>query len=318
MSSTLHRNGCLMLHETDRVSDPVGCEINRLLVAASLSALPPEVFAQVVENISKNGHLLDLALCCHGFYDLVLPKLYSHLSLKISLLKDQPTYPKLRLLVSRILSNTTLASYVRSISLDQERACQAWDNENDGNEVDSGDDRGSEGDDGSIDNAAACLEMGNEEDLYENPADMPNLFNLLQPMSVFERSEQMEGVKNNDEETLVALLVQAVPNLEAMSIEINAIKRPVFYQVFERAVAGREDSNVSPPIQSFARLQVVINNCDGSGAQTCGMTPALLDQYLDYRPCVRSTCLMWGVGNPSRARSHLQRSKMAHALPSST
>ena len=269
-------------------------------MAPSLSALPPEVFTQIVENIPKNGHLLDLALCCHGFYDLVLSKLYSHLSLKVNLLKHQPTYPKLRLLFSRILSNPIMASYVRSITLDQEWTCQAWNDEENGKEIDNGDDHEYEGDDHGyegddheyggdnvyIENAAACLEMGNEEDSYEHPADLPNLFNLLQPMSVYERSELMEGVENNDEDALVALLFQAVPNLKAMSIEIDPFEAVLFYKVFRRAVAAREDSNVSPPIQSFARLQVVINNCDGSGAQTCGMPTRLLDQYLRL-PAIR-------------------------------
>ncbi|KAI4259405.1 MAG: hypothetical protein L6R42_004590 [Xanthoria sp. 1 TBL-2021] len=261
-------------------------------MAPSLSTLPPEIFTQIIENIPKNGHLHDLALCCHGFYDLVLPKLYSHLSLKVNLLNDQPSYPKLRSLVSRILFNPTLASHVRSITLDQEWSCQAScsDGEEDSEEVDDDDDdddEGGEDDNHHIGNAAECLETGNDEKgIYQKAADMPDLFHLLQHMSVFDRSELMEGTENNNEDALMALLFQSVPNLKAMSIEIHPIEAHLFFKVFRRAAAGREHLQVSPPIQSFARLQVVINNCDGSGAETCGMPTNLLYRYIRL-PAIR-------------------------------
>lgn len=259
-------------------------------MAPSLSTLPPEIFTQIIENIPKNGHLHDLALCCHGFYDLVLPKLYSHLSLKVNLLNDQPSYPKLRSLVSRILFNPTLASHVRSITLDQEWSCQAScsDGEEDSEEIDDDDDaEGGEDDNHHIGNAAECLETGNDEKgIYQKAADMPDLFHLLQHMSVFDRSELMEGTENNNEDALMALLFQSVPNLKAMSIEIHPIEAHLFFKVFRRAAAGREDLQVSPPIQSFARLQVVINNCDGSGAETCGMPTNLLYRYIRL-PAIR-------------------------------
>ena len=87
-----------------------------IIMPASLNVLPGELLTQIVANIQKCGWLLDLALCCRSFYDLVVPYLYSH----VKLIAHPITAgcPALEKFAIQVLRNLTLASYVQDFTLD--------------------------------------------------------------------------------------------------------------------------------------------------------------------------------------------------------
>ena len=86
-------------------------------MAPSLGSLPPELLNQVIVHINKSDHLLNLALCCRAFHNIVLPHLFSHITLRI---REAPEgghhHPGLWGLIDRLMNNSLLASSVRSIT----------------------------------------------------------------------------------------------------------------------------------------------------------------------------------------------------------
>lgn len=260
-------------------------------MAPSLSTLPPEIFTQIIENIPKNGHLLDLALCCHGFYALVLPELYSHLSLNVDLLDDRRTHPKLRLLTCRILSSPTLASSVRSITLNQEWSCpKSYPHDDDDHvtEINDNHNEAYEDHDDYNHDVTWYPRANHQESTNQNAAeaDMLDIFHLPQHMSLLDRNELLEVMNCDNEHALMALLFQAAPNLQAMSIRIHAFQAEILFNVFERAVAVRNHPQAHPPSQTLAYLQFVVNNYDNSGAGKC-CVPTHFLYYLIRLPTIR-------------------------------
>ncbi|KAI4225659.1 MAG: hypothetical protein L6R36_003739 [Xanthoria steineri] len=234
-------------------------------MAPSLSTLPPEIFAQIVKNIPKNGHLLDLALCCHGFYDLVLPELYSHLFLNVDLLDDRRTHPKLRLLTRWILSSPTIASYVRSIILNQKRTyATSYTHDHDDHVTEINHNHNDYSHD-----VTRCLGASHQESTIQNAAkgDMLHIIHLPQDMSLINGNELLEEINCDNKYALMALLFQAVPNLQTMSIKIHPFHADILFDVFERAVTVRDHPKVYPPSQTSPYLQY-----DNSGAGKCGVS----------------------------------------------
>ncbi|KAL8855433.1 MAG: hypothetical protein Q9178_007922 [Gyalolechia marmorata] len=255
-------------------------------MAPSLTTLPPETLRQIISNIPKTSHLLDLALCCRPLYGSVLPELYTHLCLT-------EVYPKtrfrskLRLLTSRILSDPILASHVRSLRFQREWDYD-WQPYCDDKDEDENNDDNNNGRDGrnEYSDTAGCLETGNEESIDTKAAgdDMLDLLNLLQPMSVSDRNELLKG---HNKDALMALLVQAVPNLKIMSLVIPSRQANIFTKVFEEAAAVRTGPQARPPIQTFSRLQVVINS---RHVQEPSMKTDLLYNYIRL-PAIRQICM---------------------------
>ncbi|KAL8924379.1 MAG: hypothetical protein Q9172_002726 [Xanthocarpia lactea] len=242
-------------------------------MAPSLTTLPPETLTQIIRNIPKTSHLLDLALCCRPLYRSVLPELYTHLFLT-EVCSDTRFWSKLRLLTSRILSDHILASHVRSLIFEKE-----WIENNDDN------DNGRDGRN-KYSGTAGCLETGNEESIDTKAAgdDMPDLLHLLQPMSVSDRDELLKG---HNKDALMALLVQAIPNLKIMNLVIPSGQANIFTKVVERVAAVRTDPQARPPIQTFSRLQVVINSRHVQGPS---MNTDLLYHYIRL-PAIRQICM---------------------------
>ncbi|KAL8831590.1 MAG: hypothetical protein Q9170_005231 [Blastenia crenularia] len=78
-------------------------------MAPSLTSLPPELFGQITGYIHKNGHLLNLALCCSCLHGAVIP----YLTHKAP--GGGHYHPGLRGLTSRLVADPVLAACVRSI-----------------------------------------------------------------------------------------------------------------------------------------------------------------------------------------------------------
>lgn len=151
---------------------------------------------------------------------------YSHLSLNVDLMDDRRTPPRLRLLTCRILSSPTLASYVRSITLNQEGSCATpytHDDDDHGAEINDNHDEAYRDHDGQSHDVKWCLGASHQESTNQNAAkgDMLDVVHLPQLMSLFDRNELLEEINCDNEYALMALLFQAVPNLQAMSIKIH-------------------------------------------------------------------------------------------------
>ncbi|KAI4195214.1 MAG: hypothetical protein LQ350_007336 [Teloschistes chrysophthalmus] len=97
-------------------------------MAHSLMTLPLELLRLILDDILHNGHLVDLALCCRWAYHLVLPCLYSHLSLNSFHLGPggEEYFPYLEILTEQLLSNPTLACGVRRVSLRPASKDNGW------------------------------------------------------------------------------------------------------------------------------------------------------------------------------------------------
>ena len=260
-------------------------------MAPSLTTLPPETLRQIISNIPENSHRRDLALCCRPLYRTVLPELYTHLSVTEAYSLTRFRF-NLRLLASRILPDPILASHVRSLifgkkwDYDYDWPPFCYDKEEDENKNDNN--NGRDGRDEYSD-TAGCLETGNEESIDTKAAgdDMPDLLHLLQPMNVSDRKKLLKG---HNKDALMALLIQAVPNLEIMNLVIPS--RPSrqannFTKVFEKAAAVRTGPQARPPIQTFSRLQVVINSRHVRGPS---MNTDLLYHYIRL-PAIRQICM---------------------------
>ncbi|KAL8680453.1 MAG: hypothetical protein Q9186_003351 [Xanthomendoza sp. 1 TL-2023] len=213
-------------------------------VVPCLSSLPPEIVIQIVKNISYIGHLLDLALCCRALHDLVRPALYTHLALE----RGDDFYKHLRLLTYRILTDASLASQVRSITLDEE-----WD-----------------------------INSGEDSEVSISDQDfMPMAENYLKDWEGHDRMRWTEQLEQNNEDAMLALLFHAVPFLEVMHIVLTPYCADTFTKVLQTAVAKDISSDAS--IQRFQNLHVVINNCDDD---KYGTDTDLLCYYLQL-PSIR-------------------------------
>ncbi|KAL8912151.1 MAG: hypothetical protein Q9171_002785 [Xanthocarpia ochracea] len=257
-------------------------------MAASLTTLPPETLRQIIRNIPKNSHLLDLALCCRPLYGSVLPELYTHLSLT-EVYSNTRFWSKLRLLTSRILSDPILASHVRSIIFEKEWNCDwlPYGDDGDGDEDENNDDNDNDRDGrNEQSDTAGHLETGNEESIDAKAAgdDMSDLLHLLQPMSASDRDELLKG---HNKDALMALLVQAVPNLKIMSLVIPPGQATILTKVIERAASDRTDPQARPSIKTFSRLQVVISSRHTRGPS---MNTDLLYHYIRL-PAIRQICM---------------------------
>ncbi|KAL8811302.1 MAG: hypothetical protein Q9223_001819 [Gallowayella weberi] len=216
-------------------------------MAPSLGTLPPEILIQIVRNIHRNGHLLDLALCCRALHDIVLPELYTHLTLQ----PDEEGYKQLRLLTFRLLTNISLASCVRSITLDEEWHTESW---------------------------------YPNPPISDNVSDkdfMPMVAKHIKDWPESDREEWIEHLERNDQDAIVALLLHTVLDLEIMHIVIPPINSDTFTKVFEAAVAKDAPSNTSLP--RLQNLRVVINSCN---EDKYGISTELLYYYLQL-PSIR-------------------------------
>ncbi|KAL8839221.1 MAG: hypothetical protein Q9170_001827 [Blastenia crenularia] len=211
-------------------------------MAPSLATLPPETLNQIIHSVEKNGHLLNLALSCHAFYDLILPVLYSHITIRGSDIRvPHERFTHLESLATRLLCNPTLASHVRDITVDEE-----WS------------DKGYSFDD--YDRAKALW-----EDL------VPTIEKQRPNWPKEQRNEWVKQASRGYENALMALLLRVLPNLELMDIVIRKSSvdpdthEPLHSgdfvtKLFTRAVDKGSLEDVS--IRQFPNLRIIINSCD--------------------------------------------------------
>ena len=201
---------------------------------------------------------------------------------------DRRTPPKLRLLTCRILSSPCLASYVRSITLNQEGSCAAsytHDDDNNVAEINDNHNEAYEDHDDYNHDVTWYLGANHQESTNQNAAkgDMLDIFHLPQHMSLLDRNELVEEMNCDNDYALMALLFQAVPNLQAMSIKIHPFHAEILFDLFERAVAVRDHPQAYPLSQTFAYLQVVVSNYDNSGAAKCRVPTNFLYYFIRLR-----------------------------------
>ena len=222
---------------------------------ASLIKLPAELLIEIIRNIPKNGHLLNLALCCRALHDSVLPQLFEHITLKAApdeVLNLGPTFPKLRLLVTRLLHNPYLASRVRKITLGTD-----WSDKEFGLESPQ-QDRETLGGRWKSEARKLCKGWA-EEDI----------------------DELITALESNIEDALVAPLFQSTVNIEVINIVVPFYYMHFSNSVFESAVDQTSSQEAIPP--PFDKLRTVANSF---GHEEEGTSTDLLYQYMQI-PSIR-------------------------------
>ncbi|KAL8798349.1 MAG: hypothetical protein Q9182_006737 [Xanthomendoza sp. 2 TL-2023] len=210
-------------------------------MAPSLGTFPPEMLIQIVKNIRRTGHLLDLALCCRALHDLVLPELYTHLTLQ----RHEKRYEKLRLLTFRLLTNNSLASCVYSITLDE-----AW-------------------------GVGCFLKNPPFSDNISDKDFMPTVAKHIKDWPETDREEWIELLERNTEDAMLALLLHTVLNLQIMHIVIPPSSTYTFTKLF-KAAADKDPRYITAP-RRLQNLRVIISSCD---ADMYGTSTELLYYYL--------------------------------------
>ncbi|KAL8770753.1 MAG: hypothetical protein Q9209_003620 [Squamulea sp. 1 TL-2023] len=209
----------------------------------SLSTLPPEILFRTIQNIPESSHLFHLALCCHALYKIILPGLYTRISLKLNEPYTDPNAPKLRLLISRLFVD---------------KAEGEADEKNDGTEAPDPISAAA----GSLANKPAVAT--NDEPIGNTAAERAVTDYIdHEDVSIYDREELIKEAKNNNDDALIAVLFQSVRNLETMNIMVPLIGADIFSILFAWvAAAVRKNLQTWPPIQIFIRLRGVMNSSD--------------------------------------------------------
>lgn len=192
----------------------------------NLITLPPELLIHTIKHIQQQHDLLSLAQCCHRLYQLVLPILYTYISLKKA--KNQTRFTTFYLLTYRLLSDPLLASYVRRLSLDEE-----WDINSD--------------------------EPRMKQTIKSDFLSMARQHLIAWPED--ERKRWIEQVEKGDEDAMAALLFHSVPSLDTLHFVLPLYFPSYGTNIFIKLIGGAVTQEMSRlEVQKFKNLRIIIDD----------------------------------------------------------